>query len=108
MLPSVTQTPDVLQVTFVEIDEEGKVTKRFPRIDAEGQLKNTVLHKRYPEILVARCQRTQAPTGRVRGSQGPGSAHAPADDGRSSIVSSAPAARPKTASFMPLTLSTKS
>ena len=53
MLPSVTQTPDVLQVTFVEIDEEGKVTKRFPRIDAEGQLKNTVLHKRYPEILVA-------------------------------------------------------
>ncbi len=53
MLPSVTQTPNVLQVTFVEIDEEGKVTKRFPRIDAEGQLKNTVLHKRYPEILVA-------------------------------------------------------
>src|SRR5260370_33716878 len=53
MLPSVTQTPDVLQVTFVEIDEEGKVTKRFPRIDAEGQLKNTVRHKRYQEILVA-------------------------------------------------------
>ena len=53
MSPSVNQTADVLRVTFVEIDEEGKVTKRFPRIDAEGQLKNTVLHKRYPEILVA-------------------------------------------------------
>ena len=53
MLPSVNQTADVLQVTFAEIDEEGKVTRRFPRIDAEGQLKNTVLHKRYPEIRVA-------------------------------------------------------
>jgi hypothetical protein len=53
MLPSVNQTADVLRVTFAEIDEEGKVTKRFPRIDAEGQLKNTVLHKRYPEIRVA-------------------------------------------------------
>lgn len=53
MSPSVNHTADVLRVTFVEIDEEGKVTKRFPRIDAEGQLKNTVLHKRYPEILVA-------------------------------------------------------
>src|ERR1700757_234660 len=53
MSQSVNQTADVLRVTFVEIDEEGKVTKRFPRIDAEGQLKNTVLHKRYPEILVA-------------------------------------------------------
>lgn len=53
MLPCVNYAADVLKVTFVEIDEEGKVTKRFPRIDAEGQLKNTVLHKRYPEILVA-------------------------------------------------------
>jgi hypothetical protein len=53
MLPSVNQTADVLRVTFADIDEEGKVTKRFPRIDAEGQLKNTVLHKRYPEIRVA-------------------------------------------------------
>ena len=53
MLPTVNQTADVLRVTFAEIDEEGKVTKRFPRIDAEGQLKNTVLHKRYPEIRVA-------------------------------------------------------
>ena len=50
---SMNHTVDVLQVTFAEIDEEGNVTKRFPRIDAEGQLKNTVLHRRYPEILVA-------------------------------------------------------
>jgi hypothetical protein len=42
-----------LRVTFAEIDEEGKVTKRFPRIDAEGQLKNTVRHKCYPDIRVA-------------------------------------------------------
>ena len=48
-MPSMNHTVDVLQVKFAEIDEEGNVSKRFPRIDAEGQLKNTVLHKRYPE-----------------------------------------------------------
>src|SRR6516162_2376980 len=53
VLPSVDQTANVLRVTFAEIDEEGKVTKRFPRIDAEGQLKNTVRHKCYPDIRVA-------------------------------------------------------
>ena len=38
----------------VEIDEEGQVVKRMPKIDREGQLINTLLHRLYPEIKVAR------------------------------------------------------
>jgi hypothetical protein len=49
----VDQTANVLRVTFAEVDEEGKVTKRFPRIDAKWQLKNPVRHKCYPDIRVA-------------------------------------------------------
>ena len=40
----------------IAIDEEGNVKKRFPRIDAEGQLKNTLLFATYPEICVLSMQ----------------------------------------------------
>ena len=43
-----------LPVINVEIDEEGNVVKRMPKIDREGQLINTLLHRLYPEIKVAR------------------------------------------------------
>lgn len=44
----------ILPVINVEIDEEGNVVKRMPKIDREGQLINTLLHRLYPEIKVAR------------------------------------------------------
>ena len=106
MLPSVTQTPDVLQVTFVEIDEEGKVTKRFPRIDAEGQLKNTVLHKRYPEILVAVVSVPKLQLDAYEEAKVREALMRQRIDGVE-YRWSAQAARRKTANITPLTLSTK-
>ncbi len=44
----------ILPVINVEIDEEGNVVKRLPKIDREGQLINTLLHRLYPTIKVAR------------------------------------------------------
>jgi len=44
----------ILPVINVEIDEQGHVTKRLPKIDREGQLINTLLHRLYPEVRVAR------------------------------------------------------
>ncbi len=44
----------ILPVINVEIDEQGHVTKRIPKIDREGQLVNTLLHRLYPDIRVAR------------------------------------------------------
>ncbi|MBV9675957.1 MAG: hypothetical protein JO185_06465, partial [Acidobacteriaceae bacterium] len=44
----------ILPVINVEIDEEGNVVKRLPKIDREGQLINTLLHRLYPDIKVAR------------------------------------------------------
>ncbi len=44
----------VLPVINVEIDQEGNVLKRLPKIDREGQLINTLLHRLYPTIKVAR------------------------------------------------------
>ena len=41
-MPSMNHTTDTLRVKQIVIDEEGNVAKRFPRIDAEGQLKNTL------------------------------------------------------------------
>jgi hypothetical protein len=46
----------VLRVKQIAIDMEGNVKKRFPRIDAEGQLKNTLLFATYPEICVLSMQ----------------------------------------------------
>jgi hypothetical protein len=46
----------VLRVKQISIDEEGNVLKRFPRIDAEGQLRNTLLFATYPEICVLSMQ----------------------------------------------------
>jgi hypothetical protein len=47
---------DILRVKQIVIDEEGNVAKRFPRIDAEGQLKNTLLFAIHPEICVLSCK----------------------------------------------------
>jgi hypothetical protein len=47
---------DILRVKQIAIDEDGNVAKRFPRIDAEGQLKNTLLYAMYPEICVLSMQ----------------------------------------------------
>jgi hypothetical protein len=47
---------DILRVKQIAIDEDGNVTKRFPRIDAEGQLKNTLLFAMHPEICVLSMQ----------------------------------------------------
>ena len=47
---------DILRVKQIAIDEEGNVMKRFPRIDAEGQLKNTLLFAIHPEICVLSMQ----------------------------------------------------
>ncbi len=44
----------ILPVINVEITEEGNVVKRLPKIDREGQLINTLLHRLYPEVQVAR------------------------------------------------------
>jgi hypothetical protein len=44
----------ILPVINVEIDQEGNVVKRLPKIDREGQLVNTLLHRLYPAIKVAR------------------------------------------------------
>jgi hypothetical protein len=49
-------TTDTLRVKQIVIDEEGNVAKRFPRIDAEGQLKNTLLFAMHPEICVLSMQ----------------------------------------------------
>jgi RNA dependent RNA polymerase len=51
---------DILRVKQIAIDENGNVTKRFPRIDTEGQLKNTLLFAMLPEICVLSMQ---VPTG---------------------------------------------
>jgi hypothetical protein len=55
-MPKMNHTSEILRVKQIAIDEEGNVRKRFPRIDAEGQLKNTLLFARYPEICVLSMQ----------------------------------------------------
>ncbi len=55
-MPQMNHTSEILRVKQIAIDEEGNVTKRFPRIDAEGQLKNTLLFAKYPEICVLSMQ----------------------------------------------------
>ena len=55
-MPSMNHTTDTLRVKQIVIDEEGNVAKRFPRIDAEGQLKNTLLFAMHPEICVLSMQ----------------------------------------------------
>ena len=42
MLNTMNHAADILRVKQIAIDEEGNVMKRFPRIDSEGQLKNTL------------------------------------------------------------------
>ena len=56
MLNTMNHAAAVLRVKQIAIDEEGNVKKRFPRIDAEGQLKNTLLFATYPEICVLSMQ----------------------------------------------------
>ena len=56
MLSTMNHASGVLRVKQIAIDEEGNVRKRFPRIDAEGQLKNTLLFATYPEICVLSMQ----------------------------------------------------
>ena len=55
-MPNTNHTTDILRVKQIVIDEEGNVAKRFPRIDAEGQLKNTLLFAMHPEICVLSMQ----------------------------------------------------
>ena len=55
-MPNMNHVTDVLRVKQIVIDEEGNVAKRFPRIDAEGQLKNTLLFAMHPEICVLSMQ----------------------------------------------------
>ena len=55
-MPNMNHTTDILRVKQIAIDEEGNVAKRFPRIDAEGQLKNTLLFAMHPEICVLSMQ----------------------------------------------------
>src|SRR3984957_7304413 len=55
-MPNTNHTTDILRVKQIVIDEEGNVAKRFPRIDAEGQLKNTLLFAIHPEICVLSMQ----------------------------------------------------
>ena len=55
-MPNMNRATDILRVKQIAIDEDGKVTKRFPRIDAEGQLKNTLLFAMHPEICVLSMQ----------------------------------------------------
>jgi hypothetical protein len=55
-MPNMNRATDILRVKQIAIDEDGNVTKRFPRIDAEGQLKNTLLYAMHPEICVLSMQ----------------------------------------------------
>ena len=55
-MPNTNHTTDILRVKQIVIDEEGNVARRFPRIDAEGQLKNTLLFAIHPEICVLSMQ----------------------------------------------------
>jgi hypothetical protein len=55
-MPYTNHATDILRVKQIAIDEDGNVTKRFPRIDAEGQLKNTLLFAMHPEICVLSMQ----------------------------------------------------
>ena len=55
-MPNMNRATDILRVKQIAIDEDGNVTKRFPRIDAEGQLKNTLLFAMHPEICVLSMQ----------------------------------------------------
>ena len=53
-MPNMNHATDILRVKQIVIDEEGNVAKRFPRIDAEGQLKNTLLCE-FPVIMRDGC-----------------------------------------------------
>ena len=55
-MSNMNRATDILRVKQIAIDEDGNVTKRFPRIDAEGQLKNTLLFAMHPEICVLSMQ----------------------------------------------------
>jgi hypothetical protein len=55
-MPRMNNTSEILRVKQIAIDEDGNVTKRFPRIDSEGQLRNTLLYAQYPEICVLTIQ----------------------------------------------------
>jgi hypothetical protein len=106
-MPDMNRATEILRVKQIVIDEEGNVAKRFPRIDQEGQLKNTLLFAKYPEICVLSMQ---VPGGlldayeQARISQTLIACATRAG----SIVSLAPADRRKTVNFMPSTPRTKS
>jgi hypothetical protein len=55
-MPKTNHATEILRVQQVAIDEDGNVHKRFPKINSEGQLKNTLLVGICPEICVLTMQ----------------------------------------------------
>jgi hypothetical protein len=55
-MPQTNHATEILRVQQVAIDEDGNVRKRFPKIDSEGQLKNSLLVGICPEICVLTMQ----------------------------------------------------
>src|SRR6202046_1018619 len=55
-MPNVNHAPDILRVKQISMVDDGKVSRRFPRIDVEAALKNTLLFAIHPEICVLSMQ----------------------------------------------------
>src|SRR5262245_40770383 len=52
MTKLVNHEAEILHVKQIVVDEEGNMRQRIPRSDAEGQLRNTLLFAKYPEICL--------------------------------------------------------
>ena len=55
-MPNMNHATDILRVKQIVIDEEGNVAKRFPRIDAEGQLKIRCYSRFIRRFASSRCK----------------------------------------------------
>src|SRR6266700_6025473 len=55
-MPNMNVAPEILRVKMIEVDENGNVSRRFPQIDAEGQLNKTLLRTIHPDISVLTIQ----------------------------------------------------
>jgi hypothetical protein len=55
-MPNMNPAPEILRVKMIEVDENGNVSRRFPQIDAEGQLNKTLLRTIHPDISVLTIQ----------------------------------------------------
>jgi len=55
-MPNTDAASETLRVKMIEIDENGNVTRRFPQIDAEGQLNKTLLRTIHRDISVLTVQ----------------------------------------------------